>query len=244
MGESTPMFADPSPPVCRRRTSESAICELGRARLEPSRWRRAEDRRPLKLGHATAPRPAAKGDSIRDFAGERTTAKLSLCEPTRPRNPRRETQQAGRPSRPLRVSTDLTLQRAQVPEHGPRQSQVYASHRPNAETARCLSAASAAGCQRKLPLPNGFRREPQGLRDVLSLQIRVKLQYLVDRHTLGDHVHYDGNGNAEPADTRGATHLVGARRDAREGHPESLAFPSLPTQRSGVCGHGNAWCQT
>ncbi len=49
---------------------------------------------------------------------------------------------------------------------------------------------------------------PQCLVDVIRLEIRVCLEYLLFRHAIGHHPDNSGDRNPEASDTRNSTHLV------------------------------------
>ena len=75
---------------------------------------------------------------------------------------------------------------------------------------------------RKAALANSLGGELQGFVYVFSHQVRVSLEDFGLRHSLRDHAHDGGDGNAEPADTGNATHLVRISRDPGEFHDGSL----------------------
>ena len=69
-----------------------------------------------------------------------------------------------------------------------------------------------------------FRREPQRLRNVVALQIRVKSQDLLGSHAIGHHIDDDRHRDPQSTNTGDTTHLIGSDGDARKGHEASLAL--------------------
>ena len=76
--------------------------------------------------------------------------------------------------------------------------------------------------ERQLPLPHGLSSVEQGLPDVLTRQVRMLCQNLLDRHLIGDHRDHRSHGEPKTSDTRQATHDIRVSRDPLERHTVML----------------------
>lgn len=85
-------------------------------------------------------------------------------------------------------------------------------------TARCRSETSLARGQRQRALSDGFCCEEQCFANVLSFEVRIQSQDLVDGFSLSDQRNDSCDRDAEPAKARNASHLTRVSRYAVELH--------------------------
>lgn len=190
----------------------------------PRRSRRQRGRSPQSSRRSGARRIAWVAGSGSMSGDEPRRAGLLHPEQAVLRSRRRELPGSAQNQALLPGSWSRSRPEAPAHEHAARHRPIPAATRPTAAKGCCPEEASAAGCQRQLPFSDRFRREPERLRNVLRFEVRIERENLVHRRAIRDELDDHRDGDAQTANTRRPTQLIGPSRDARESHRNRLAL--------------------